>query len=98
MHLHQINLQPSVGGGEVYTRSFTRALAAAGSRVTLYVNPANRFWDSLSAPKVEVVRVSDPQEIVDRLPAQGALLVTQSRIPASLVNLAAGRHILTGFA
>jgi glycosyltransferase involved in cell wall biosynthesis len=98
MHLHQINLQPSVGGGEVYTRSFTRALVQAGARVTLYVDKANRFWDSLPAAQVEVVRVSDPQQIVDRLPKQGALLVTQSRIPASLFELAAGRHTLTGFA
>lgn len=98
MRIHQINLQPTVGGGEVYTRWFTRALAEAGASVALYVNPANHFWDSLPAERIEVVRVSDPQEITDRLPAQGAVLVTQSRMPDSFVERAAGRHKLTGFA
>ncbi len=98
MRIHQINLQPTVGGGEVYTRWFTRALVEAGASVTLYVNPANRFWDALSAERIEVVRVSEPLQIANRLPAQGAVLVTQSRMPDSFVGLAAGRHQLTGFA
>ena len=66
--------------------------------MTLYVNPANRFWDTLPAERVQVVRVTDPQQIADRLPAQGAVLVTQSRMPSSFVGLAAERHQLTGFA
>ena len=98
MHIHQINLQPSVGGGEVYTRAFTRALLDAGARVTLFVDPANRFWDSLAGENVEILGVTDPLQIVGRLPERGAVLLTQSRIPASLVESVAERHLLAGFA
>ena len=45
--IYQINLQRIAGGGEVYTRTFTRALADAGARPILYVNRINRFWDGL---------------------------------------------------
>ncbi len=98
MHIHQINLQPSVGGGEVYTRWFTRAMADAGAKVTLYVNPANKFWAGLDSAKVAVAAVSSPGEIADRLPVRRSLIVTQSRIPEDLIALAARNHVLTGFA
>lgn len=98
MRVHQINLQPAIGGGEVYTRWFTRAMADAGARVTLYVDPTNRFWDSLGSDRVEVVGATDPSVIVERLPARGAVLMTQSRLPENMVDLAAKNHVLTGFA
>ena len=81
MHVHHINLQKAVGGGEVYTRLFTKAMVDAGARITLYVDPDNRFWDSMSSPEVEVVRLDDPAQIAQRIPARGAVLMTQSRIP-----------------
>lgn len=98
MHVHQINLQPAIGGGEVYTRWFTRAMADAGARVTLYVDPSNRFWDGLVSDRIEIVGAKDPIAIAERLPAHGAVLVTQSRLPEEMVDLAAKNHVLTGFA
>lgn len=98
IHVHHINLQNAVGGGEVYTRWFTRALADAGARVTLYVDPANPFWRGLETDRVSIVGANTADEIADRLPHSGALIVTQSRIPEALTELAARRHVLTGFA
>lgn len=98
MHVHQINLQSSTGGGEVYTRWLTRAMVDAGARVTLYVDPANRFWDDLPSAGIEVVLVSEPRAIVERLPERGAVLMTQSRLPEDLIEVASRDHVLTGFA
>ncbi|MBS0337382.1 MAG: glycosyltransferase family 4 protein [Proteobacteria bacterium] len=98
IHIHQINLQPAVGGGEVYTRWFTRALEQAGASVTLYVDQANGFWDGLATDRITVVGVRDGNDIVRRLPEKGALIVTQSGISGELHEVAARDHVLTGFA
>lgn len=98
IHVHQINLQKDVGGGEVYTRWFTRALADAGARVSLYVDPANPFWSGLESERIAVVGAGTTEEIASHLPAANALIITQSRIPDALMALAAGKHVLTGFA
>ncbi len=98
MHIHQINFQPSIGGGEVFTRSFTKALSDAGAQVSLYVDPSNRFWDGIASSSIEVVPVSNPTSVLDRLPASGALVMTQSRLPLPLLDVAARKHFLTGFA
>ena len=98
IHIHHINLQPAVGGGEVYTRWFTRALADAGAQVTLYVDPANRFWDGLAGAAIELLAVRNPDEIPSRLPGKKALIVTQSPLPARVLERMAHEHVLTGFA
>ena len=97
MHIHQINLQPAVGGGEVYTRWFTRALNAAGATITLHVDPANRFWDGLAKDGIAVVPANDASSIVDQLPRRGAVVLTQSRLPDELVDRFSADHLLTGF-
>lgn len=97
IHVHQFNLQPAVGGGEIYTRWYTRALVEAGASVSLYVDPENRFWDGLDSERVEIIRTRDPGEMISRLPARGAWVVTQSRIPAEVTGLAVEKHVLTGF-
>ncbi len=98
LHVHQINLQKTAGGGEVYTRRFTRALADAGARVTLYVDPANPFWRGLESDRIRVVGANTAGQIAGHLPPRNALIVTQSRIPEALTELAARDHVLTGFA
>lgn len=98
IRIHQFNLQAAVGGGEVYTRWFTRALGDAGAFVTLYVDPANRFWDGLASSRIELVAVKKPEDIINKLPERDAFLVTQSRIPDDVLEFGARRHILTGFA
>ena len=96
-HVHHLNLQQAVGGGEIYTRWFTRALVEAGASVTLYVDAANRFWDNLSWAGITVVPVRNSSEIVDRLPRQDSWLVTPSLVPRDLAHRVAKSHLCTGF-
>jgi len=90
-----VNLQPAVGGGEVYTRWFTRALADAGARVTLYVDPSNHYWEGMASERIEIL---DADSFAARLGGRRALIVTQSRLPDAFLEQAAQNHVLTGFA
>jgi glycosyltransferase involved in cell wall biosynthesis len=44
----QFNLSPTLGGAEVYTAFFSRALEAHGWPTRVVVDPAARFWDDLN--------------------------------------------------
>lgn len=96
-HIHHINLQRAVGGGEIYTRWFTRALAQAGASVTLYVHRESNFWAGLEGDRIRVLGVDGAEDIARHLPGRQALILTQSRIPERLAELAARDHVLTGF-
>ena len=98
LHIHHVNLQPIVGGGEIYTRALTRALLDAGARVTLYVHPAVRLWNGMEGPGLEVVRVASEARLLERLPARNALVLTQSPLSRPSIERLAGTHRLAGFA
>jgi glycosyltransferase involved in cell wall biosynthesis len=98
LHIHHVNLQPIVGGGEVYTRALTRALVEAGASVTLYAHPAVRLWDGMDRPGLEVVRIENEAQLIERLPARDALVLTQSPISPQGIERLAGIHRLAGFA
>jgi glycosyltransferase involved in cell wall biosynthesis len=44
----QFNLSPTLGGAEVYTASFSRALEARGWPTRVVVDASARFWDDLA--------------------------------------------------
>jgi len=94
-HIHQVNLQTLVGGGEVYTRHLTRALADCGAEVTLYVHPENRFWDPLPFEKI---LVSNESELPTRLKERGALIFQHTKISEATAERLAQDHTLVGFA
>jgi glycosyltransferase involved in cell wall biosynthesis len=96
--IHQINLQPAAGGGEIFTRRFTRALADAGTCVELYVHPSNRLWEGLRSDRITITEIGDSRDIIGRLPGRGSLVITQSRIHTALAEHAARNHVLSGFA
>ncbi len=98
LHIHHVNLQPIVGGGEVYTRALTRALVDAGAKLTLYAHPAVRLWDGIDGPGLEVVRIENEARLLERLPAKDALILTQSPISPPGVERLATQHRLAGFA
>ena len=98
LHIHHVNLQPIVGGGEIYTRSLTRALLDAGAKVTLYAHPAARLWDGMQAPGLDVVRIENENQLLDHLPGKGALVLTQSPVSAPCVARIAAIHRIAGFA
>lgn len=98
IHVHHVNLQAAVGGGEIYTRSLTRALLEAGARVTLYAHPAQRLWDDLRAPGLDRVRVGGEARLLASLPAERSVVLTQSPISVPCLEALAARHVLAGFA
>ena len=98
LHIHHVNLQPIVGGGEIYTRALTRALVEAGAKVTLYAHPAVRLWGRMDSPGLEVVRVENENRLEECLPAKDALVLTQSPITSPCVERMAARHRIAGFA
>ena len=98
IHIHHVNLQPFVGGGEIYTRSLTRALVDAGANVTLYAHPAVRLWDGMDGPGLDVVRIENENRLLERLPGKGALVLTQSPISPRCVERMAAVHRVAGFA
>jgi len=98
LHIHHVNLQPIVGGGEIYTRALTRALVEAGAKVTLYAHPAVRLWDGMDGPGLEVVRVADEDRFVKLLPQKGALVLTQSPVSPQCVERMAAVHRVAGLA
>src|SRR5512139_3740541 len=97
-HIHHVNLQPIVGGGEIYTLALTRALLDAGARVTLYARPDVTLWDALAAPNLEIVRLADEAALLARLPAGRAVVLTQSTVSVPGLNRIGSRHRLAGFA
>jgi glycosyltransferase involved in cell wall biosynthesis len=96
--IHHVNLQPFVGGGEIYTRALSRALAAAGAQLSMYVNPAVRIWEALASEQISLVPVENEAQLLARLPSERSQVLTQSALSARAVNDIAARHCLTGFA
>ena len=98
LHIHHVNLQPIVGGGEIYTRALTRAFADAGAKITLYVHPAVRIWDDLGDDRIAIEKTENENVLLQRLPRERAVVLTQSPISAKSVERLAATHHLTGFA
>lgn len=98
IHIHHVNLQPVLGGGEVYTRSLTQALLDAGAQVTLYAHPAVPLWKDIRGPRFEWLQLENEAQLMQRLPASGATVLVQSPLSAQCVQDLAARHRLTGFA
>lgn len=97
LHVHHVNLQPIVGGGEVYTRALTRALLDAGARVTLHVHPSVELWRDLAAPGLTVRHCASEGEMLAHLPDR-SLVLTQCPLSGECIAELAARHVLTGFA
>ena len=97
-HVHQVNLQQYFLGGEVYSLSFARAVAALGAPITFYVSDRVDRWSALSSNGVRIIRVRDESELLERLPAARSLVVTQGPLSAQAHSRIAGTHVLTGFA
>lgn len=98
IHIHHVNLHGFIGGGEIYTRSLTRALLDAGARVTLVAHPSARLWDTLESASLSIVRASGEAELLERLPGKDAIVLTQSPLSGACIARLAARHRLAGFA
>jgi glycosyltransferase involved in cell wall biosynthesis len=97
MHCHVLNQQRFLGGAEVYTLFFTRALLDLGCEVTLYTHPQARHWQTLAHPKLRIEIAADSDALVGRLPAQRQWIVTHAPISSAFAAYARANHLLTGF-
>ena len=71
MRCHVVNLQTFLGGAEVYTLFFTRALLDLGCAVTLHARPGIRHWETLAHPQLTIEHSDDSDALIKRLPAHG---------------------------
>lgn len=98
---YQVNLQPTIGGGEIYARFFTRALSRLGWRTVILVARDAPFWPGfMSGVKegVEFRAVFDDASLQAALPAEPGLIVTHTVLSAEVSPVIAARHRLTGIA
>lgn len=95
---YQINLQQGMGGGEVYTRFFTRALSELGWEVVLFVHPRAQFWQSANMAGVRYIPVGSYEEIIPHLPSSSSLFITHSPALGVLGERLRQHHFLASFA
>ena len=93
---HIVNLQPALGGAEVFTMFFARAVCAAGGQAVLYVHRHAQFWQHLEADGVAIRPVASDMAILDQF-GQSQWLVTHAPVSAGFVEAARRLHTLTGF-
>ncbi len=96
----QINLQDSLGGGEIYTRFLSAALHTLGRQTTLFVNRRAPFWRSLGLGAATIIPVRALAEIEARLEGPDAeskpLVITHSVLAPDDAARFARRSLLTG--
>lgn len=94
---YQINLMQGYGGGEVYTRFFTRALLELGWKPVVYVHPAGALRRRLEEDGVETIPASDFADIVPLLPQTPSIIISHTPALAALTDSLA-KHFWASFA
>lgn len=97
MNCHVINLQPALGGAEVYTLFFVRALLALDCDVSLYVLPAATHWVTLDHPRLRKVQAADSDALIALLPRERSWIVTHAPVSQAFADFTRAHHLLTGF-
>lgn len=97
----QINLQLSLGGGEIFTRFFTRALVGLGYETALFVHADAPFWPSLLTRGTRIIPVRSLSEIEAQLASvvsdEGPVpVLAHSALPQDAAARFAGRAPLYG--
>lgn len=92
----QVNWQGQLGGGEIYTRFFTRALQALGWEVQLVVVRGAKYWENLGLDGVRFIPIDHGNDIPAVLPREPAVVVTHNMLPAELAQRVAASHRLGG--
>lgn len=95
---YQVNLQAGFGGGEVYTRFFTRALLDLGWRTFLLAPAGAAWWRDLEASGAVVIPVAGADDIARHLPDAGATVIFQTPQRGGLMETLRQRHTLACFA
>lgn len=93
---HQLNFSTSLGGAEVYTQFFSKALLAMGWQTKLYVNEKASFWREMDLNGVTLVPMKRREDFPRHLPAERGLVVTHTPLPGPVADKLRQEHILTG--
>ena len=92
----QLNLQDSLGGGEIYTRILIRAFSDLGWGTRLFVNSRATFWQTLLTPETEIVKLETMQQLEQAMGDKGELLLTHSTLDSFWAPRMARRARLAG--
>jgi len=86
--ISQLNLQESLGGGEIYTRFVVKAFADLGWGTRLFVSPRARFWEALLPQGTQIVPLESLHQLGQAL-HPGTMLLTHSALdPATATRIA----------
>jgi glycosyltransferase involved in cell wall biosynthesis len=86
----QFNLSPTLGGAEVYTAFFTRALVQLGWPTRLVVDPAARFWNDLDLGGAERTASDSGRHFVE----EGEVALIHSSLPERHLGELDGCHVI----
>ena len=86
----QFNLSPTLGGAEVYTAFFSRALEARGWRTRVVVNPAAAFWGDLDFGAVSRVYFGTAGGALK----PGEVALVHSPLPVAALAALAGERVI----
>ena len=89
--LVQFNLSPTLGGAEVYSVSFSRALLARGWRTRLIVDPGATFWNDLDLGNV---RRDAWNRHAGSLLEPGDLAIVHAPLASSILDALRGRYLV----
>lgn len=93
---YQINFSEVLGGAEIYTHFFSKALLAKGWETVLYVNKNATFWNDMDLAGVELIPLDRKEEILAALPEQRSLFVTHTPVSGAVANMLRQNHLLAG--
>jgi glycosyltransferase involved in cell wall biosynthesis len=86
----QFNLSPTLGGAEVYTAFFSRALEARGWPTRVVVNPTAQFWDDLDFGGV----VRSPFRQSASVLQHGDIALIHASLPGAALAKLAGHYVV----
>lgn len=93
---HQINFSEVLGGAEIYTIFFSKALLAKGWKTVLYVNKNAAFWNDMDLTGVELVPLGRKEDILAALPEQRGIVVTHTPVSGTTAKALRQKHLLAG--
>lgn len=94
---YQINLMQGYGGGEVYTRFFTRALLQLSWNPVVYVHPSGPLRQRLQEDGVTTIAAESFADIVPQLPRQPSVIISHTPALGPLC-VAVENHFWASFA
>ena len=93
---YQINFSEVLGGAEIYTHSFSKALLAKDWKTVLFVNKKASFWHDMEFTGVDIIPISRKDDIPNALPAQRSIIITHTPVSGSVADALRQHHLLVG--